>query len=243
MPEHIKLPFLETKISSLDLQNLEKKGFLRSIFIELLKAEKIKDIIPSEYQVNQTKEDFFLKYSINQLKNKKDNQIFIHNLNKEIYKLASLKKLSLDKFSSKAEQIFQIRKEYYYDQYSYSLLRNKNKSQIFEFYYQIESNESNINNLSKEYSIGGEKLKLGIIGPVNLVNINPEIAEIIKTAKDSIINEPIEINNEWYLIQREKFIPATYNKYYENQICMELLEIELEKEYEKEYLNLINNTN
>ena len=59
MPEHIKLPFLETKISSLDLQNLESKGFLRSIFIELLKADKIKNIIPSKYQINQTKEDFF----------------------------------------------------------------------------------------------------------------------------------------------------------------------------------------
>ena len=45
MPEHIKLPFLETKISPLDLQNLERKGFLRSLFIELLKAEKIKNII------------------------------------------------------------------------------------------------------------------------------------------------------------------------------------------------------
>ena len=149
----------------------------------------------------------------------------------------------MDEFSSKAEKIFQIRKEYHFDQYYYSLLRNKNKNQIFEFYYQIESNESNINNLSKEYSSGSEKSKLGIIGPVNLVNINPEIAEILRFSKDSVINDPIEVNNEWYLIQREKFIPAIYNQYYENQICMELLEIELEKEYEKEYLNLMNNKN
>ncbi len=243
MPEHIKLPFLETKISQLDLQNLEKKGFLRSIFIELLKADKIKNIIPNQLQINQTKEDFFLKYNFNQLKNKKDNQIFINNLNKEILKFASLKKLSLDEFSSKAEKIFQIRREYHFDQYYYSLLRNKNKKQIFEFYYQIESNESNINTLSKEYSTGSEKSKLGMIGPVNLVNINPEIAEILKFSKDSVINDPIEINNEWYLIQREKFIPAIYNQYYENHICMELFERELEKEYEKEYLNLINNKN
>ena len=243
MPEHIKLPFLETKISLLDLQNLEKKGFLRVIFIELLKAERIKNTIPNEFQINQTKEDFFLKYNIHQFNNKKDNQIFINNLNKEILKLASLKKLSLDQFSSQAEKIFQIKREYYYDQYYYSLLRNKNKNQIFEFYYQIESNESNINNLSKEYSSGAEKSKLGIIGPVNLSNIQSEIAEILKFSKDSVVNDPIELNNEWYLIQREKFIPAKYNKYYENHICMELLERELENEYEKEYLNLMNNKN
>ena len=34
---------------------------------------------------------------------------FIHNLNKEIYKMASLKKLSLDKFSSQAQKIFKIK--------------------------------------------------------------------------------------------------------------------------------------
>ena len=241
MPDNIELPFINTKISLFDLQNLENKGFLRSIFIELIKANKIKNIIPNELEINQTKEEFFLKYNINQFKNKKNNKTFLHHLNKEIIKLASLKKLSLDEFSSQAYEIFEIRKAYHYDQYFYSLLRNKNKSQIYEFYYQIESNESSINNLSKEYSSGSEKSKLGIIGPVNLVNINPEIAEVLKLSKDSVINDPIEINNEWNLIQRENFIPAKYSEYYKNKICMELLEIELEKEYEEQYLNLSNN--
>ena len=241
MPENLKLPFLDTKISLFDLQNLEKKGFFRTIFIELLKADKIKNVIPNELQINQTKQELCLKYNLEQLKNKKDNEFIIHNLNKEIYKLASLKKLSLDKFSSQAEKIFKIRKAYHYDQYFYSLLRNKNKSQIFEFYYQIESKESKINDLSKEHSSGSEKEKLGIIGPVNLININSEIAEILKTSKDSTINDPIEINNEWYLIQRENYKPAIYSEYYENQICLELLEKEIEKEYKNEYLNLMNN--
>ena len=236
MANNIQLPFLNTRISLFDLQNLEKKGFLRSIFIELLKADKIKDIIPNELEINQTKNELFLKYEINQLKNKNDNQIFFYHLNKEIYKMASLKKLSLDQFSSKAEEVFNNRREYHYDQYFYSLLRNKNKGQIFEFYYQIESNESSINYLAKEHSSGSEKSKLGFIGPVNLVNINRDIAEILKFSKDSVINNPIEINKEWYLIQREKFIPAIYSEYYENQICMELLERQLEREYEEKFL-------
>ena len=59
MADHIELPFLETKISLFDLQNLEKKGFLRSLYIELLKAEKIKNIIPNELEINKTKKIFF----------------------------------------------------------------------------------------------------------------------------------------------------------------------------------------
>ena len=84
MAEYIKLPFLDTKISLFDLQNLEKKGFFRSIFIELLKADKIKNVIPNELQINQTKQELCLKYKMEQLKNKKDDEFLIHNLNKEI---------------------------------------------------------------------------------------------------------------------------------------------------------------
>ena len=91
MSEDIKLPFLDTKISLFDLQKLEKKGFFRSIFIELLKAEKIQNVIPNQLQINQTKQELCLEYNIEQLKNKKDNQFFINNLNKEICKLACLK--------------------------------------------------------------------------------------------------------------------------------------------------------
>ena len=46
MSEHIKLPFLETKLSLLDFKNLKDIGSLKYIFIELLKLEKIKNIIP-----------------------------------------------------------------------------------------------------------------------------------------------------------------------------------------------------
>ena len=81
MPENRKLPFLDTKISLFDLQNLEKKGFFRTIFIELLKADKIKNVIPNELQLNQTKQEFFLKYNIDLIKNKKNNQFFISDLN------------------------------------------------------------------------------------------------------------------------------------------------------------------
>ena len=56
MPENRKLPFLDTKISLFDLQNLEKKGFFKTIFIELLKADKIKNIIPNEVEIKKSKD-------------------------------------------------------------------------------------------------------------------------------------------------------------------------------------------
>ena len=236
MDNLIKLPFIESNITLLDFKKLEDNGHLRPIFIELLKAEKIKNIIPTEYQIKDSAEELLLKNNINQLNKEKNNQYYVDLLNKEVIKLASLKKLSVDKFGKEAKNIFNSRKEVYYDQYTYSLLRTKNKKLVFELYYQIEANETSINQLSKKYSSGSERLKLGIIGPINLKDVHYEIAKILKSSNDSIINEPIEINKEWFLIKRENFVDVKFNDYYQSKICLELLENELEKEY----FNLIN---
>ena len=236
MDNLIKLPFIESNITLLDFKKLENNGYLRPIFIELLKAEKIKNIIPTDYEIKVSAEELLLKNNINQLNKEKNNQYYVDLLNKEVIKLASLKKLSVDKFGKEAKNIFNSRKEVYYDQYTYSLLRTKNKKLVFELYYQIEANETSINQLSKKYSSGSERLKLGIIGPINLKDVHYEIAKILKSSNDSIINEPIEINKEWFLIKRENFVDVKFNDYYQSKICLELLENELEKEY----FNLIN---
>ena len=68
MDNLIKLPFIETNISLLDFNKLENNGYLRPIFIELLKAEKIKNIIPTEYQIKASAEELLLKNKIDQLK-------------------------------------------------------------------------------------------------------------------------------------------------------------------------------
>ena len=236
MDNLIKLPFIETNISLLDFNKLEKNGCLRQIFIELLKAEKIKNVIPTEYQIKVSAEELILKKNKNQINKEKNNQYYLDLFNKEVIKLASLKKLSIDKFGKEAENTFNSRKEFYYDQYTYSLLRTKNKKLVFELYYQIESNETSINQLSKKYSSGSERLKLGIIGPINLKDVHSEIAKILKLSNDEIINEPIQINKEWFLIKRENFVDVKFNDYYKNEICLELLE----NEFENEFFNLIN---
>ena len=231
MDNLIKLPFIETNISLLDFNKLKNNGYLRPIFIELLKAEKIKNIIPTEYQVKSSAEELLLKNNKDKINKEKNNQYYVDLFNKEVIKLASLKKLSIDKFGIQAKNIFNSRKEVYYDQYTYSLLRTKNKKLVFELYYQIEANETSINQLSKKYSSGSERLKLGIIGPINLKDVHFEIAKILKFSNDSNINEPIEINKEWFLIKLENYVDVKFNDYYQDKICLELLENELENEF------------
>jgi len=75
MDDLVKLPFLETKVSLLDLKNLENNGSLRSIFIELLKAEKIKNITPTEFQIRESAEELILKNNIDQINKEKKKSI------------------------------------------------------------------------------------------------------------------------------------------------------------------------
>ena len=71
MDNLIKLPFIETNISLLDFNKLENNGYFRSIFIELLKAEKIKNIIPTEYQVKASAKELLLNNNIDQFNREK----------------------------------------------------------------------------------------------------------------------------------------------------------------------------
>ena len=84
MSENCKLPFLDTKISSFDLQNLEKKGFFRSIFMELLKADKIKNVIPNQLQINQTKEELGLNDNPNSYETNNGSWKFTTSINQAV---------------------------------------------------------------------------------------------------------------------------------------------------------------
>ena len=79
---------------------------------------------------------------------------------------------------------------------------------------------------------------------------------IYKYVKNDLLFIPeliYELENSFYYIasndlqlisiEKEKFLSLLKenNEFYENQICMDLLEKEIEKEYKIEYLNLMNN--
>ena len=229
MADNVSVPFLDSKISLQDLKNLEKAGSLITIFRELKKIEKIKDTKPSEKELREKSGEIVLK-DIEQFNIQKNNEYYKNFLNKEIYKQTCIKKFSLQKFEKEALKIFNIRRPTYYDQYIYSLLRNQNKNLIYELYYQIESKESSINELARKYSSGSEKSKLGVVGPISLKDVHSKISQILISNNDEKINEPIFINDQWYLIQKETYIPAKYNDYYQNKICLELFEKELDLE-------------
>ena len=98
MDDYIKVPFLETKLSKVDLINLEKNGTLRSVFIELLKNEKIQNVIPDKLQLKQISEELYLKNDIKKINEDKNKTYYMQILNKQTFRIANLRKFAIERF-------------------------------------------------------------------------------------------------------------------------------------------------
>ena len=234
MTDNYNLPFIKSDILNSDICNLNDAGILKLIFKNLMKAEKYRKIHLNEDEklkaVKSLKKKLNLTEENLQILEKKDPGFQIRFKNEAIIR-EKTEILYRDFYLEKAE-IFFKENRYKFNKYIYSLIRNNDRNIIQELYYQVESGESSINELAKKYSIGNEKLKKGIIGPVKESDINPKILERLQSSDMEFISEPFQIADTRYIIQKEGFIEADFDKQIKNEICAFLLEEDIDLEYE-----------
>ncbi len=234
MTDNFTLPFIKSEILNSDIGNLNDAGILKVIFKNLMKAEKCRKIHLNEDEKLKAVKSLSTKLKLTednlQILEKKDPGFQIRFKNEAIIR-EKTEILYRDFYLEKAEAYFKENR-YKFNKYIYSLIRNNDRNIIQELYYQVESGESSINELAKKYSIGHEKLKKGIIGPVKESDINPKILERLKSSDMYFISEPFQIADTWYIIQKEGFIEADFDKQIKNEICSFLLEEDIDLEYE-----------
>ncbi len=234
MTDNYTLPFIKSDILNSDICNLNDAGILKLIFKNLMKAEKYRNIYLNEDEKLKALKSLSTKLNLTeenlQILEKKDPGFQIRFKNEAITR-EKTEILYRDFYLEKAEIYFKENRNKF-NKYIYSLIRNNDKNIIQELYYQVESGESSINELAKKYSIGNEKLKKGIIGPVKESDINPKILEHLQSTDMDFISEPFQIADTWYIIQKEGFIEADFNKQIKNEICAFLLEEDIDLEYE-----------
>ena len=235
MTDNFTLPFIKSEILNSDIGNLNDAGILKVIFKNLMKAEKCRKIHLNEDEKLKAVKSLSTKLNLTeenlQILEKKDPGFQIRFKNEAIIR-EKTEILYRDFYLEKAEIYFKENR-YKFNKYIYSLIRNNDRNIIQELYYQVESGESSINELAKKYSIGNEKLKKGIIGPVKESDINPKILERLQSSDMDFISEPFQIADTWYIIQKEGFIEAGFDKQIKNEICAFLLEEDIDLEYEE----------
>ena len=218
--------------SSENLELLRRTTFLKP-FIKTMIRDSLLDQIKLENKLDDDLvEKFFKNRNIYGDQNKKN------YLTKNLMDETDLMRISSTQykrnlfssklFEEKTEEFFKKRKEDL-DQYIYSLIQVKDQNLAQELYLKLESNESEFSILAKEYSLGPEKYRNGIEGPILLSNINPKIKDILKATDKGLVCEPFNINDTWLVIRLQEAIYAEFNETMKKILSNELLELFLEK--------------
>ncbi len=211
---------------------LRTTTFLKPLIKTLIRDSLLNEIELENNIYDDLSEKFFKSRNIDG-KEKKLN-FLNQNLmdNEDLMRISSTKYKSnlfnLKLFGDKTNEYFKKRKEDL-DQYIYSLIQVKDQNLAQELYLKLESNESEFSLLASKYSLGPEKYKNGIEGPISLSSLNPKIKDVLKSLDKGFICEPFNLNNYWIVIRLEKIINAEFNESMKTFLSNELFELFLER--------------
>ena len=186
-----------------DTLKILKLGNMLPNLIKNFLIYKIVSEISLEKNIYETEiKKFYLK---NKILNKKDLESFltIKEISEEVlhYQITlPLKILQFAKqnFQEEIKPYFLERKDFL-DEYTFNIIRVKNKNLAYELYFRIDSKESDFIKLSEDYSYYSELYPKALFGPKNLQGINPLIANKLIIASPGELIQPFQVD-EWWII-------------------------------------------
>ena len=203
------------------MKNLEQEifQFLDHINKDTLKIIKLGNMLPKlirNFLIDKIISEIFLEQNIydkeikkfylkNNILNKKDldkickiKGITEEELNYQITLPLKVLKFAEQNFQNEIESYFLERKDFL-DEYTFNIIRLKNKDLAYELYFRIDSEESDFIKLSEIYSYYSELYPKGLFGPKNLQGINPLIVNKLIIASPNELIEPFQVD-EWWII-------------------------------------------
>lgn len=179
-------------------------------------------------------------------------QLFYHrnNLNSEGELQAWLKRcgMSQEQLGEKVTRRIRLEKfkqatwghqvEYYFhqrkrelDQVVYSCLRTKEFSVALELYLSIKKGEQIFAELARAFSQGSEAKLDGLMGPVELGTLSPNLAGLLRSSQSSQLWSPQPSGDGYIIVRLEKLIPAQLNEWMRQRLLNELFDRWLQEQY------------
>jgi len=235
------------------MKNLELKTsqFLDELNKDTLKIIKLGNMLPNlirnflihrivsdislEKNIYKTEiQNFYLK---NNILNKKDLDKILKNkgfseeeLHYQITLPLKISKFAQQNFQDEIESYFLKRKDFL-DEYTFNILRLKNKDLAYELYFRIDSEESDFLKLSETYSYYSELYPKGLFGPKNLQGINPLIVNKLIFASPDELIQPFQVDEWWIILKlinkkkskldkptRDMLLKEIFNKFVNNMV-------------------------
>ncbi len=215
------------------LKKLSKYGLLKEYLKSKILEDKIKNINLNEEEILTSKESYMKFFSLNDEKSLENHRILnlmsTENLFYKITLYAKVQKYCEIHYSDYISKSFYKQKEKI-DSVTYSLIRVKEYGLIKEIYHRIKDDKDDFNLIAKNYSIGIEKQTSGIIGPLSLDKVHPEVKDKLKKCYLKFLHKPFKVNDDWVLIKLEEYFDSKLDQNYIKKIKSELLDKDIEKE-------------
>jgi parvulin-like peptidyl-prolyl isomerase len=132
-------------------------------------------------------------------------------------------KFKKDNFSNKVNSYF-LKRKASYDQVIYSLIRTKDKGLASEIYFRIQAGEQSFSELAGEYSQGIEAHTGGVLGPVSLTQMHPQISRVLAVSKPGQLWAPNHIEGYFIIVRLEKLLPARLDDVMRRKLLDELFD-------------------
>ena len=162
----------------------------------------------------------------------KQNFMSPEQLEERIQRAIKLEKYKEATWGNKIESYFLQRKSQL-DKVLYSLIRTQDPGVAQELYFRIKENETSFADLAKEYSQGSEAQTGGLIGPVELHELNPKVAKMLTNSKSGEVLPPARLGERLVIVRMEKFISAQLDKRTRQRLLEELFRIWLKQQLEE----------
>ena len=110
------------------------------------------------------------------------------------------------------------------DQVIYSLLRVRDVDLARELWIRLEEGETTFAEAAHQYGIGEEAQRKGVIGPISIGRLQPEVLqEILRSLRPGELTAPRQLG-EWHVLMRlEQLTPARFDQSMREQMQQEEL--------------------
>ena len=200
---------------------LDRSGVISTVFRRLLLESAVAGIDVSEEEQIAFQRQFLASKGI-QTQEQLTQWLEQEGLSEDRVSQNMLEVLKLERFKDQrfahdVERIFLETKELR-DRVVYSLLRVKDKASAFELHLKLGEGDATFTDLCEEHSKGPERDTGGLIGPIHLGRLHPQLREMLKISQPGQLWPPVEIDDFWLIVRLDKYLPAQLDAAMEKQI-------------------------
>jgi parvulin-like peptidyl-prolyl isomerase len=223
------------------LQRLASYHMLPQLAREIIIDQAIADVVCTDEEQEQSRQHFFGQHQLTSEADLqawlKQNEVTPEQLQTLILRPAKLETFKRQMWGAQLGNHF-LKQKQHLDQAIYYLIRNKNIAVSQELYFRIEEGESTFEDLARQYSEGPEAQTGGLIGPRELSQAHPKLAQLLRTSQPGQVFPPIKLG-EWFLIVRlEKLIPAQLDSATEQRLLNDLFSQWLQQQLQRVSLQI-----